>query len=66
MYSTVQHLQLNLAIVKCRNPANLFTIARFHYRKGHVGQEKRGERKNYCMWHSVHTFPTNLIGTTPP
>ena len=27
-------LQANLAIMKCRNPANPFTIARFHYRGG--------------------------------
>jgi len=44
----IQCVQANLAIcmyiVKCRNLANLFTIARFHYRKG--SREPR-KAKNY-------------------
>jgi len=49
------------ANLKCRNPANLFTIARFHYRKGSYESRKAGKRKNYCMWHSVRTFPTLTV-----
>ena len=35
--------------MKCRNPANLFTIAKFHYREGSRGPKNSGVRKKIAV-----------------
>ena len=51
-------VRLLLAIMKCRNPANPFTIARFHYGEGsrEVTKNKRGEKRIYLPFYTYIPF----------